>query len=63
MSNKLEITDTLIKTGTKADDELTEQKLNKVSGGIINYKEFNGLPILVTNCWAFKASGGTVGSC
>jgi bacteriocin-like protein len=40
MSNKLEITDTLIKTGTKADDELTEQKLNKVSGGIINYKEF-----------------------
>jgi hypothetical protein len=57
--SKLETTDTLIKTGTRADDELTQRELNKASGGIINYKEFNGLPVLLTNWWAYKANNGT----
>jgi hypothetical protein len=56
--SKLETTDTHIKNGTKADHQLTKQELNKVSGGIINYKEFNGMPNILLNFWADKNDTG-----
>jgi bacteriocin-like protein len=55
--SKLETTDTLIKTGTKADVELTERELNKVSGGQVNWVQTSAWPAFVTNFWHAKYGG------